>query len=293
MARFDTADVRRYYDRNTAAFVALGQGASLGAIHRAVWGPGVRNRDEAFHFVEDRIAALICSLPLGQGRADHAAPHVVDLGCGVGASLAYLATHPVVPVAMRATGVTLSPVQARLGTERMAARGLSERVACLEGDYCQLPPGLPRADLAYAIESFVHGPDPARFLAEAARLITPGGLLVICDDFRRPSATASASRTLAQFARGWHVNTLITGEALREQAAAAGFVHEATTDLTSWLELNRPRDRAIALLTALLGWLPLERTRLGHLIGGTALQTGLSRGWLGYDLAVFRRSTAG
>lgn len=284
MTRFDTADVRRYYDRNTSAFVALGQGASAGAIHRAVWGPGVTTREAAFHFVEERIAALITSLP---GEVPGAEPHVVDLGCGIGASLTYLAGR----VPLRGTGVTLSPVQARLGTERIGRLGLSGRVQCLEGDYTRLPAQVDTADLAYAIESFVHGPDPARFLAEAARLVRPGGRLVVCDDFRRASATsAAAERTLARFARGWHVNTLITTEELQRLAAAAGFVHEASTDLTGWLELNRPRDRAIAVMTALIGWLPLERTRIGHLIGGTALQTGLSRRWLGYDLAVFRRA---
>ena len=84
--------------------------------------------------------------------------------------------------ALRGTGITLSPVQAQLGTEQVRARGLADRVTCIEGDYTQLPAGIATADLALAIESFVHGPAPDRFFTEAARLIRPGGLLVICDD---------------------------------------------------------------------------------------------------------------
>ena len=277
-SRFETARIRNYYDRNTSTFVSLGQGG--GAIHRAVWGPGVRDREQAFHYVEDQIAALVRDLP------DTGAPHVVDLGCGVGASLCQLARgRPI-----RGTGITLSPVQARVAQERIRAAGLSDRVKCIEGDYTTLPAELGPADLAYAIESFVHGPDPAAFFGECRTLLRPGGILAICDDFKRPTAGPSATRAFEQFARGWHINTLITSEELRALAARAEFEHVSTTDLTPYLELRRPRDRAIDLAVALFGWLPLDNTRFGHLIGGSALQRGLRRGWLGYDLAVFRRT---
>src|SRR3954454_6951048 len=95
--RFDTDQVGRYYDRNTPSFVALGQGGSVGAIHRAVWGPGTTTREQAFHFVEDRIAAVVRGVGSAVGP-----PHVVDLGCGVGASLCYLAA--MLPIT--GTGVT-------------------------------------------------------------------------------------------------------------------------------------------------------------------------------------------
>src|ERR1700730_10826450 len=142
--RFSPADIRRYYDRNTSTFVALGEGGS--AIHRAVWGPGVRRVADAFHYVEDQIAERIRRLPL-----EIETPHVVDLGCGVGASVRHLAT--LLP-AIHVTGITLSPVQAGVAEEAVAQAGLSGRVVCLEGDYCDLPAGLQNADLAYAIESF-------------------------------------------------------------------------------------------------------------------------------------------
>ncbi|MCC7179647.1 MAG: class I SAM-dependent methyltransferase [Acidobacteria bacterium] len=310
MPRFDASDIRRYYDRQTAGFVALGQGGGEGAIHRAVWGPGVTTRDQAFHYVEDRIAEMLAGGPaVGNGPASGGPSvglrwdvpslerrgfspgvpfpvlHVVDLGCGVGGSLCYLASR----LPIRGTGITLSPVQARLARDRVSALGLADRVTCIEGDYTRLPEGLAPADLAFAIESFVHGPSPERFFAECARLVKPGGLLVICDDIRRPTDDPRATPALEQFMRGWHVNTLLTADELRDLAGTAGFAHERTTELTPWLELGRPRDRVIAAFVALFGWLPLSRTRVSHVVGGSALQTCLRRGWIGYDLAVFRR----
>jgi SAM-dependent methyltransferase len=288
MPRFESSEIRRYYDRHTPAFIRFGQGGSAGAIHRAVWGPGVATRQQAFHYVDDRIAGLLGARDSKLGTRDSSGPdglHVVDLGCGVGASLCYLAER----LPLRGTGVTLSPVQARLAAERISEAGLSDRVECLVGDFNALPASLGPADLAYAIESFVHGPSPDRFFAECRRLIRPGGLLVICDDITRSPAEPAARRTIERFCRGWHVNTLLDQPALRAQAREAGFEHESTTDLTPYLEIRRPRDRVIDALGALFGGLPVVRDRFGYLIGGSALQTCLARGWIGYDLTQFRR----
>lgn len=280
MHGFDAAEIRRYYERHTARFLARGQRGSDGTMHRAVWGPGTRDRRTAFRYVEDQIAGLVSDLtsPLG-------APHLVDLGCGVGASLCYLAGR--LPVG--GTGITLSPTQARLAADRIREAGLADRVRCLDGDYGDLPAGIGPADLVYAIESFVHCPDPARFFDECRRLVRPGGLLVICDDFRRLTDDPAAARTIERFSRGWRVNTLLERDELRGLARAAGFEHESTTDLSGYLELGRLRDRAVEALVALFGWLPLDATRFDYLSGGHALQKCLVRGWIGYDLAVFLR----
>jgi SAM-dependent methyltransferase len=278
--RFGLAQVRDYYDRHTAAFVSHGQGGGAGAIHRAVWGPGVSNRAQAFHYVEDRIAELIHSLPAVAGRP----LHIVDLGCGVAGSACYLAAR--LPV--RVTGITLSPVQARLAQTRIHEAGLSDRVVCLEGDFNALPPELGTADLAYAIESFVHGPAPDRFFEQCRRLVRPGGALVVCDDFRRPTADPRAARAIDRFCRGWHVNALPNREALQALARNHGFEHDATVDLSPYLELRRGRDRVLDVLLPLLRLLPLSAGRYDYLAGGSALQECLEKGWLGYDLVTFR-----
>jgi SAM-dependent methyltransferase len=278
-AESGVSGVRDYYERHTAAFVSFGQGRGLGTIHRAVWAPGVVDRDGAFHYVDDRIAGLIRSLP------HDGTPHVVDLGCGVGASLCYLARR----LPMRGTGITLSPVQAELAERRVRQAGLSARVACLVGDYSSLPLGVASADLAFAIESFVHAPDPAAFFDQCRRLIRRGGLLAICDDFSRAAGGPAATTVIEEFRRGWRVNTLITNAELEGLARDAGFDHVSTVDLTPYLEIRRMRDRLIGALLWLTRHVPPARRRLDHLSGGHALQTCLARGWVGYDLAVFRR----
>ena len=141
-AGFTASQIRRYYDRQTAGFLALGQGGGEAAIHRAGWGPGVTTLEEAFHFVEDQIAEGLSRLDPGD---DAATPHVVDLGCGVCGSLTYLASR----LPIRATRITLSSV-ARIASDRIRTIGLEDRVACVEGDYTQMPTSVPAADLAFA-----------------------------------------------------------------------------------------------------------------------------------------------
>lgn len=276
MARFDTAQVRNYYDRHTSRFVSFGRGGSVGAIHRPVWGPGVESREAAFHYVDDRISDVIGQMSAGP-------LHVVDLGCGVGASLCYLAARR---ARIRGTGVTLSPVQARLAAERVRQAGLADRVLCVEASYESLPPVIPPADVAYAIESFAHATAPERFFAECGRLVKPGGALIICDDFKRAVGGRRAERTVDRFTRGWHLNSLLPPDRVRELAAAAGFSPESRRDLSPYLDRPSLRDR---LVDATLGWLPLDRTPLGPVLGGTALVTCVANGWTGYELLVFRR----
>jgi tocopherol O-methyltransferase len=294
MPQFETTDIRRYYDRHTPGFLAYGQGGASGVIHRAVWGPGTTTRREAFHYVDNLIVDLACSL-----LPERPSPlHLVDLGCGVGASLCYLAER----LPIRGTGVTLSPVQCGIAAARIREAGVSDRVRCIEGDYTAVPADVAPADLAYAIESFVHGPSPQRFLTECHRLVRPGGLLIICDDFRRPTESGAAARTIGRFCRGWHVNTLLCQDELLDVARETGFARESVIDLSSWLELRRMRDRAVAAPAAIVDALcrgsrrflgdGLSRrvsARYGHLLGGSALQTCLAAGWIGYDFTVFRR----
>lgn len=278
---FDSIDVRRYYDRHTRGFLAFGEGGRLGAIRRAVWAPGVSSSDGAFHFVDDLVADAIVSRP-----DRPAAPHVVDLGCGVGGSLLRLTTRV---SRARGTGVTLSRLQARLAAQRFDEAGAGARVTCLIANFEALPIAAASADAVCAIESFAHAQDPARFFVEAARALRPGGLLAVCDDFLRPSRERAAERWVDLLRRSWRLNTLITTDAAIGAAARAGLSHRSTTTLTPWLNVDRLRDRVLAVLAHALGWLPSASDRFGHLVGGNALRRCLAGGWIGYDLLLFER----
>jgi SAM-dependent methyltransferase len=166
-------------------------------------------------------------------------------------------------------------------------------LTCIEADYSRIPPSVEPADLAFAIESFVHGPVPGLVLAAWARLVRPGGVLVVCDDFRRSTGNGAAARAIDRFRRGWRINTLLSQEELQARARTAGFEHESSVDLSTALDIRRTRDRVIDRLGAAAEWLTRralgDSNRLDYLLGGSALQECLANGWIGYDLTVFRR----
>lgn len=275
--------VRRYYDDNTRLFLSLGQG-SEGTIRRAVWGPGVEDRRQAMRYVDSRIVERLRSIdPVAPGSR----LRVADLGCGVGSSLCFIASQ--LPIS--GTGVTISPAQAALGTQRIAAQGLSDSVRCIQGNFCDLPVGLEPVDLAFGIESFIHAPDASAFFGQAARLVRPGGYLMVCDDLLAAGAReVPRARAWAQRVRdGWKGLNLLAESEAHALAQQAGFEPVETADLTPFLEMQRPRDYAIGALMRCFGWLPLQGSYWSMLYGGHALQLSLKRGWMKYLLLTWQR----
>ena len=272
--------VARYYDRNTRRFVRLGGTGRTRNIHRCLWAPGITDRQQAAHCAN----ALVLERLLAGGRA---APRVLDLGCGVGAGLAYIGAR--LP-AGALTGVTLSAVQAEAAAAALAPLSPRLEVAVHRASFLALPAQLGEQDLAYAIEAFAHAADPAAFFAEVARVLRPGGELVIVDDTLCERAlTPRESRLLARFQAGWLAPSLRGVAALAELASTAGLELRERRDLSPWLALGRPRDRLIHLLVAALGPLRTATPYLGALSGGDALQQLLGSGAIRYRLLRFSR----
>ncbi len=116
-------------------------------------------------------------------RADELKPQrILDLGCGIGGSSLYLAQKYQAQV----VGVSLSPVQVQRGQERAAAAGLSQSCQFQVANALELPFDDGEFDLVWSLESGEHMPDKVQFLAEAYRVLKPGGRLILATWCHRP-----------------------------------------------------------------------------------------------------------
>lgn len=272
--------VSEYYDHNTAPFLRWGgSGVHVAAIHRELWAPGVVNSKQAFEYVNRYVLSHV-------ETSRHAAlgpTRLVDLGCGIGGTATWLTAR----CDCHVTGVTLSEVQRDWAVKRATELGLSARCEFRTEDMTATSLTGP-FDVAYAIESLIHVEAATRFFREAARLVRPGGKLLVCDDYAAaPGRTGANSAWLDAFETGWRAYGLRTWQQTAEIAEQSGFSVLDHKNVTS-------HQRVVAPWLVYLGHtllkLPLLRGPYwDSLRGSTALQHCVRRGWVEYHLTAFTR----
>ncbi|MFM2055541.1 MAG: Demethylrebeccamycin-D-glucose O-methyltransferase [Pseudomonadota bacterium] len=139
------------------------------------------------------IDGFSSSLALAERAGVRAGGSAVDLCCCSGAGLRFLARMRGVASGV---GVDMTAEQLALGRERNRRDGVEARIRFVQADATAT--GLPAAsaDLVWGEDAWCYVPERAALVAEAARLLKPGGTLA-CTDWcwgvRRPAA-ADAQR---------------------------------------------------------------------------------------------------
>lgn len=134
-----------------------------------------------------------------------ATDHVVDVGCGPGSAARVAARR-----GARVTGV--DPSASMLRVARAVTRG--DRITWAEGTAEDLPVPDGAATVVWALATVHHWRDATRGVAEACRVLAPGGRLLAVERQTQPGATGMASH-------GW---TDAQAESFAELCRATGLV---------------------------------------------------------------------
>lgn len=141
------------------------QAAAYFARHAADW-----SRIRALHVPEEAVEEAIVEA-LGERKFES----VLDLGTGTGQMLQLLG-----PRARRAVGLDVSPAMLAVARANLDGAGL-RHVQLRQGDLYALPADLARFELVILHQVLHFMDDPARAVREAARVLKPGGRIVIVD----------------------------------------------------------------------------------------------------------------
>lgn len=102
----------------------------------------------------------------------------VDLCCCTGAGMRYLVRfHDVA----RMTGVDATERMVRRGRERTAGEGLGDRIAFVHADACASGLAGESADFVGGEDAWCYVSDKELLIAEAARIVRPGGAIAFTD----------------------------------------------------------------------------------------------------------------
>jgi tocopherol O-methyltransferase len=210
-----------YYDETWLDYRVLWLNPDNLAVHFGYTDENTRSHTDALKNM-NRVLADRVRLKSGE--------RVLDAGCGVGGSSLWLAKERGVDV----VGITLAARQVDKARSYAARRGLTHRAHFEVADFTAMPFPDASFDVVWAVESLCHAPGKAAFYQEAARVLRPGGRVVVADFVRagRP-LDATGERLLHEWLTGWAVPDIDTPGEHTEHLAAAGFVETRLDDVTA------------------------------------------------------------
>ena len=238
--------IRKHYDR-------------LSFLYRIFWGEHLHHG-----YWDSELSPAQAQVRLMERLAERASvprgATVLDIGCGLGGSAFWLADR----FGCNVTGLTISPVQARMANKKAKARGLGDRVRFEVQDANEWQPKPNSVDMVWIMESSEHFEDKRGFFERCALALKPGGTLAVCAWLRRDGPPMSnAERQLVAIIGEAMLSASLDGLSdYKTWMQDAGLSVEVAEDITRYVERTWEQCTRI-----------VERAPIKHLLRFTSSST--------------------
>lgn len=181
------------------------------------------------------IGGLKATLELAGRAGLGARQRGIDLCCCNGAGMRSLVRYCGV-AAM--TGVDATTTVIERGIARCAAEGFAERIAFVHADACASGLSSESADFVWGEDAWCYVDDKGRLIAEAARLVRPGGTVAFSDWVAGPTPLDGAELTrVLTFMKFPNIASIPKYRALLEGAGCTVAVAEDSGRFARYVEL--------------------------------------------------------
>jgi tocopherol O-methyltransferase len=139
-------------------------------IHHGYWVRGTETKEEAQQQLTEHLAGLAGIKP---------GSRMLDIGCGFGGSSLFLART----LGVKATGITISPIQVQMANEAAVREGLDAHFDLMDAEEPHFDQCF---DVLWSVESISHYHDRRRFFRRVLPYLKTGGTFALTDWFRKP-----------------------------------------------------------------------------------------------------------
>lgn len=154
---------------------------------------------------------------------------VLDAGCGVGGSSVWLARN----VGASVAGINLSARQLEIAQQLATANDVGDRIAFSVQSFTETSFPDDSFDVVWGLESICYAENKERFLAEALRVLKPGGRVIVADGFlNRADLSQRERRHLDAWLDGWAVPNLASLSSFRGYLERLKFTDIEFQDIT-------------------------------------------------------------
>ncbi|MER6173025.1 methyltransferase domain-containing protein [Streptosporangium sp. NPDC001681] len=212
-------EVGEFYDRNGRVLTDI----FAGSMHLGYWlGP---DDDSDLKAATERLTEImIIKLRVEAGDT------VLDLGCGTGKPAVRLAKT----TGARVVGISVSTEDVAQATALAQAEGVADLVDFRVADAMDLPFEAGSFDAVLALGSILHILDRTHVLKQVARVLRPGGRLVLTDAIKRGNEEEDemAVAILTEVLDAWRQASPVRASDYWRFGRGAGLVIDEITDIT-------------------------------------------------------------